>query len=80
MFSKAWGHGIDQFLLMKRRLISDHYTKIVQRLCDMVYNETHWPSNLREFVDALLGMYSEIPYINECGYHDAEYTKVLIVL
>jgi hypothetical protein len=75
-----WGHSIDQALLKKQRLIPGHYTKIFQRLCDMVYNETHQPSNLREFVDTLLIKYSGITYIDDKGYHDVKYTKVSIVL
>ena len=74
VFSNVWGHSIDQVLLKKQRLIPDHYTKIVQRLCYIVYNEK--PSNLHELVDALLTKYTGIRYIDDRGYHDVDYTKV----
>ena len=82
VFSNVWGHSIDQVLLKKQRFIPDHYTKIVQQLCDIVYlytiryNETHKPSNLQELVNALLTKYTGIRYIDDRDYHDVDYTKV----
>jgi len=68
-----WGHDIDNFLKNSQRLIPLHYNRIVQRLCDLVYNITPEPSKISELV-GVLEKNPEMTFVNGTGYKDVKDT------
>jgi len=73
-----WGHDIDNFLKDSQRLIPSHYNRIVQRLCDLVYNITHKPSNLEALMGKLLEKFPGMAFVNGSGFRDIKFSKVTV--